>query len=148
MKNVFKWIRVLLAAGALQSVSRADHSTSETVFGDVTKRLAPPVVEPLSTDLPIHEMRAGFVKPPSSANDEITTRLYNEPFYISQRETSIGPSPISGASQLPCSSAHALLGLGLSGFHCHFRQAGKQRLGSFVMPLGASDRPVRRLRPA
>ena len=71
MKNVFKWIRVLLAAGALQSVSRADHSTSETVFGDVTKRLAPPVVEPLSTDLPIHEMRAGFVKPPSSAKAKV-----------------------------------------------------------------------------
>ena len=71
MKNVFKWITVLLAAGALQSGFGADHSAPETVSGDVTKRLAPPVVEPLSTDLPIHGMRAGFEKPPSSAKAKV-----------------------------------------------------------------------------
>ena len=71
MKNVFKWITVLLAAGVVQSGFGADRSVAKTVFGDVTKRLTPPVVEPLSTDLPIHEMRAGFVKPPSSAKAKV-----------------------------------------------------------------------------
>ena len=71
MQNVFKWMTVLLAAGVLQSGFGADRSVAETVSGDVTKRLTPPVVEPLSTDLPIHEMRAGFVKPPSSAKAKV-----------------------------------------------------------------------------
>ena len=35
------------SAGVLQSGFGADRSVAETVSGDVTKRLTPPVVEPL-----------------------------------------------------------------------------------------------------
>jgi len=64
-------VRLNVRPATADEMKKRSDSAPETVFGDVTKRLTPPVVEPLSTDLPIHEMRAGFVKPPSSAKAKV-----------------------------------------------------------------------------